>query len=331
MHIDDLTSSDGRMDDRAGPAAEDGAASAATWDAFEQRLAAVLRRMAVDTYLIVSTRDAEDAAYYVQFAQRGRPGFRAEAVSNSFLAGARALSPAQEEHLGRLGWQWPSADGPEDRNFSRQWPQHAPFRDVARLAVRTLRDVYGTRRPSDLVYRRFDDAGRDFAEPDLGIPAEAAHPAHPARTAALARTPGAAEFDALVDRGVRAFLCVDHLVRDEDGDIPIRTEDAFIIVRTLDGPSPAVRVFSPVLRGAAPTYDLLSAVNAVNGRLLYARALWAAGDVIVATEVPAAHATESLVGLACAEIASLAGSLSHELGARFGAEGPARERRPLVD
>jgi hypothetical protein len=178
------------------------------------------------------------------------------------------------------------------------------------------------------VYRRFDDAGRHFAEPDLGIPPETPHPV---RTAAPARAPGAAELDALVDRGVRSFLCVDHLVRDEDGDIPIRTEDAFIVVRTLDGPSPAVRVFSPVLRGAPPTYDLLSAVNAVNGRLLYARALWAAGDVIVSAEVPAAHATESLVSLACAEIASLAGALTHELGARFAPREPARERRALVD
>jgi hypothetical protein len=328
MHIDDLTSSDGRMDDRAGPAADDGAVRALTWDALEERLAAVLRRMAVDTFLILSTSGADDSAYYVQFAQGGRPGFRAEAVSNSFLAGARALSPAQEELLGRLGWQWPSGGDAGDRNFSRQWPQRAPFRDVARLAVRTLRDVYGIRGPDDLVYRRFDDTGRDFPVPELGIRAEALRPP---RGATLGRETDADGLDAVVERAVKSFLCVDHLVRDGDGDIPIHAGGAYLFVRVLGGPSPAVRVFSPVLRAVGPTYDLLSAVNHVNTRLLYARALWVAGDVIIAAEVPGAQATEALVGSTCAEVAGLAESIGAELGDRFAPAAAPRERPPQVN
>ena len=151
----------------------DEAPATPTWDEFEGHLAVVLARMAVDTYLILSTPDSEvESAYYVQFAQGGKAGFIAEAVGNAFLAGTRALSPAQEEQLGDLGWQWPQPGSKDYSNFSRQWPMPTPFEEVAHLAIRTLREVYGIDSPSRLVYRRFAKGGPDFAEPGLGIDAE---------------------------------------------------------------------------------------------------------------------------------------------------------------
>ena len=54
----------------------------------------------------------------------------------------------------------------------------AAFAEVASLAVRSLRDAYGLREPSELVYRRFARGGHDFAEPALGI--EPARPIAPA-------------------------------------------------------------------------------------------------------------------------------------------------------
>ncbi len=324
MIADQTMSSDGRRNDRTGPAAKEGAGAAPTWQAFEESLATALGRMAVDTFLIISTRGEAETPYYVQFAQGGRPGFRAEAVSNTFLEGQRALSPEQEERLGTLGWQWPSPHGTEDRNFSRQWPMPAPFRVVAHLAVRTLRDVYGVTSPADLVYRRFDEEGNVFDEPALGIEREASGPD-------VARGPGLltgdgrgqamdGDLDEIAQAAVRAFLGIEHVVRDPMGDIPMSVDDVRMVVRLLGGPSPAIRVFSPVLCEVPAGPALLAAVNDANVRLRYARVLWVDDDVIVAAEVPGVHATPDLVAVLCAEVCGLAGIVREELGPRFGGD-----------
>ena len=142
-----------------------------SWEDFEGRLALVLGRMAVDSFLILSTTPNDDYTFYVQFAQGGRAGLRAEAVSNNFLAGRRALSPAQDEQMATMGWQCPTPHN-TDLNYMRQWPMPAPYAEVASLAVRSMREVYRIGRPSALVYRRFARGGHDFAEPGLGIDAE---------------------------------------------------------------------------------------------------------------------------------------------------------------
>src|ERR1035437_9890302 len=139
-----------------------------SWEQFEGRLSAVLGRMAAGTFLILSSRAGDEIVYYVQFAQGGRGGFRAEAESNNFLAGRWALSPAQEEQLAQLGWQCPMP-GDSDLNFMRQWPTPAPYAEIARLAVRSLREVYGIERPAELVYRRFGERGADVGAAGSGV------------------------------------------------------------------------------------------------------------------------------------------------------------------
>jgi hypothetical protein len=331
MIADQKMRSDGRTDDRTGPAAKAGA-DVPGWQAFEERLAAALARMAVDTFLVVSTHAGTETPYYVQFAQGGRPGFRAEAVSNTYLEGPRALSPDQEETLGQLGWQWPSPHGTQDRNFSRQWPMSVPFRVVAHLAVRTLREAYGVGDPSELVYRRFDDEGNVFGEPGLGIEQLDLGAGSPTpmrrRPVADSRRDAQPDLDDVAEAGVRDFLHIDDVVRDHLGDIPIRVGDVRMIVRTLDGPSLAIRVFSPVLRDVAGGPALLEAINEANMRLRYARVLWVDQEVLVAAEVPGAHAMPELVSLMCTEVCGLAESVGEDLGARFGRE---PGRRPLVN
>jgi len=147
-----------------------------SWAGFEARLAAALRCLPVDQFLILSTQPAtqDDPIYYVQFAQGGPSGLRAEAVSNAYLLPAGQLSPSQEAALASAGWQAPYARAERPENYNRQWPMPAPFTDVAALAVATLRDVFGVVRPANLRYRRFARRGRgDLTEPGLGIPAEA--------------------------------------------------------------------------------------------------------------------------------------------------------------
>lgn len=287
-----------------------------SWDQFEGRLAAVLGRMAARSYLILSSRADDEIVYYVQFAQGGRGGFRAEAESNNFLAGRWALSPAQEEQLAGLGWQCPMP-GDSDLNFMRQWPTPAPYAEIASLAVRSLREVYGIERPSGLVYRRFAKVGRDFAEPELGIAAERA-------TTPTGRVQGAApklaELVPLVEQAVKGFLGTDEIVRDKDGDIPIRQGSALLFVRTMDGAPPVVRVFSLVLRGVEASQPLLEALNEINGRIMFGRVLWASDRVIVSAEVSAVGIGTEQIAFLCLQIGALADHLDDELSNRFGGE-----------
>jgi hypothetical protein len=307
----------------------DTALASTTWDELEGHLSAVLARMAVDTYLILSTPDHEvESAYYVQFAQGGKAGFLAEAVSNAFLVGTRALSPAQEEQLGDLGWQWPSPGARHDLNFHRQWPMPTPFEEVAHLAIRTLREVYGIEGPSRLVYRRFAKGGPDFAEPELGIDAEA--PSTP-RKRGQPVAPTLAELKPLVERALKAFLNVDELHRDQDGDIPIRMGSALVFVRTLDGTPPMVQVFSPILNGIDRSPALIDALNEVNSRIHLGRVFWTGRAVVVATEVSAVRINPDHVAFACLQLGSLADRLDDELRRHFGGTMAFEAGRKLVN
>ena len=68
--------------------------------------------MATDSYLILTVTPAAagDAHRYVQFAQAGPTGLRAEAVGNGFLPGPDRLTPAQEAALLALGWCYKRLD-----------------------------------------------------------------------------------------------------------------------------------------------------------------------------------------------------------------------------
>jgi hypothetical protein len=287
-----------------------------SWEQFEGRLAAVLGRMAARSYLILSSRADDEIVYYVQFAQGGRGGFRAEAESNNFLSGRWALSPAQEEQLAGLSWQCPTP-GDSDLNFMRQWPNPAPYAEIASLAVRSLREVYGIERPSELVYRRFAKRGPDFAEPELGIQREM--PTAPKGRGQVA-APKLAELAPLVEQAVKGFLGTDEVVRDKDGDIPIRQGSALLYVRTMDGTPPVVRVFSLVLRGVESSQPLLEALNEINGKIMFGRVLWASDRVIVSAEVSAVGISTEQIAFLCLQIGALADHLDDELSNRFGGE-----------
>jgi Putative bacterial sensory transduction regulator len=298
-----------------------------SWEQFGGRLAAVLGRMAAGSYLILSSRADDEIVYYVQFAQGGRGGFRAEAESNNFLAGRWALSPAQEEQLAGLGWQCPMP-GDSDLNFMRQWPTPAPYAEIASLALRSLREVYGIERPSELVYRRFAKGGRDFAEPELGIAAERA-------TTPTGRVQGAAprlaELIPLVERAVKGFLGTDEIVRDKDGDIPIRQGSALLFVRTIDGVPPVVRVFSLVLHSVESSPPLLEALNEINAKIMFGRVMWGSDRVMVSAEVPAIGISAEQIAFVCLQIGALADHLDDELGDRFGGRKRFDEPAKLVN
>jgi len=291
-----------------------------TWEEFEPRLAKALGRMATDTFLILSIRPFDgDASYYIQFGQGGRMGFVAEAMSNAYLAGPSALSAGQEVLMLELGWQEPGLGRDEDQNFRREWPLDTPFGDVAQLAVRTLREVFGVELPADLVYRRFAGDGRDFAEPLLGIEA-----ARRSGRRSKKERPEALRLDELrqlVGNTICEFLNVDEVETDADGDFYFEVGSATMLVSVIDGDPPVVEVCSSILANVGGSPELLEAINDINAGIQFARVLWDDGVVAVVIDIPAIGITGDSIAFACGVVGSVADGIDDKLYEQFGGPG----------
>jgi hypothetical protein len=313
----------------AGRSAPDGPG----WEEFESRLAAALGRMKPDTFLVltVSTPRSGGPGPYVQYAHSGRRGFRAEASGNHFLAAPNALSPEAEELLGELGWQWPEPAGGDDRNFHREWPNPAPWGEVAALSVRTLRDVFGVVSPGSLRYlhRGFLAFEGRLPRLDLGIPAE--RMARDRADAEPGREPALAGLNRRLEDALKAFLGLPELIRDSDGDIPVRVGSALMYVRAVAGTPPLVQLFATVLDDVELTPPLLEAINDINRRILFGRIFWGHRGVIVAMELTGVGMTPEQVSFACVQLGNLADHLDDELRARFGPPDDDRPKRQLVN
>jgi hypothetical protein len=129
---------------------------------------------------------------------------------------------------------------------------------------------------------------------------------------------------------VRSFLEADELVRDDDGDIPIRMGNALVFIRLLDLKPPVVAMFTAILRHVPSSGELLEALNDINGKIMFARVFWADDQVFLSTELSAGRVTRDGFAFACIQIGSLADHLGGELGERFGAR-PADRPKTLLN
>ena len=299
-----------------------------TWESLESGLAPTLERMARPTFLVISTvgtstpdADPSSAGYFIQFAQGGDEGFRAEAVSNHFLVGMARTTPAQERKLLDLGWLAPDPNPTDNRgnvNWHREWPNPPPWTDVARMGLTTLREVYGVRNPSDLRYKCFDKEGRHFALPALPLDPEEP-PRTPQSSLSVHAPVDSAELRPFVEAALLAFLGESELRKEPNGDIPVRFGSAVVTVQVIDNP-PRVRIVAPLLWGVSESPELLRAVNQINLHTLYGRAIWTGNQVVMAIDVPAAGITADAVSFACYAIGSAADHFDEELHKNFGGE-----------
>jgi hypothetical protein len=141
------------------------------WSEFAVGFARELAGLDRDTILIV--REHDESRHYVQ-AMRETERLYAEAVSNNFLDGPLALTPADEEVLAEAGWRPPTTDW-SPANWWTELALDAPpgaHAELADMMVTALRDVQGVRRPADLVYESFHRDGYGLIElVDFGIAA----------------------------------------------------------------------------------------------------------------------------------------------------------------
>jgi hypothetical protein len=246
----------------------------------------------------------------VQFAADGEDGFLVEAVSNRFLNGWERLDATGEGRLRRLGWRPPTDIGDGPPNWWRSYPAGATT-EMAELAVATLRKAFDIPRPVALVYRAFSRDDEEILLPTLGIE-------HHKRRASL---------DARVDAALREYLEVEEVIRDEDGDRPIRSGEAMIFVRAARDPG-FVAVFSPALTGITRSTALVKAVNDMNISIRRARAAVTDDAVMIAAEVYDQPALENAVVNALKAVSSLANSCATQLHPRFGGNTFFGERTP---
>jgi hypothetical protein len=206
------------------------------WAVFERRLAETLAALEEDQYLVVS---AKRGWAYVQFAAQGAYGLRAECMSNNYLDAAHALSARQIARLDRMGWSAPTGTLEEilkkrrkggSPNFFRDFARPVPCADAARMAVRTLTEVFAIQHPGYLVYKAFDKKERTILVPTLGLKRE-----EPAPAAGKPRKETVAGLRKLVLKAIREASGNADLELDADGDVAVRFGSAVVYVRGLRG------------------------------------------------------------------------------------------------
>lgn len=316
-----------------GSAAADGSRRADPWSDFEARLAVAIERMPVESFLILTTPSAAAGpASYVQFAhfideKDHTTALRAEAVCSENRPGA-PLAPEQEEQLvAGLGWGRPQPDD-VSRNFVRTWEDPPPVADVARLAVRTLREVFGLETPASLrwVHELFDRG--QVTDPDLGI-----EPDRPARRkSGRRRIPSSIEeLIPLVEKALNGGRGRRSVFRDADGDFPVEIGSTVIYIRPLEGTPPVVQLFGPILHDIGESRALISALNDINARVRFGRVFFAHRQVVAAMELTAVDITVEQIAFAIAELGNLADHLDDTLQARFGGSTTFPTRPGLVN
>jgi hypothetical protein len=280
------------------PAAPAGTASASAsahdlaeheWSRFARALAITLAQLEVDQFLVLEAR--RHAGYYVQFAQGGPAGLRAEAVSNLHLEDYEQLDEEAEAQLAELGWQPPEPahegkpEGPP--NWYRAWELPVPYEKAAELAAATLRSVYEVSAPAYLAYNAFHRSGAKIILPNLGIvrcePLPTTEPA-PRPTESL--TP-----EATLEKVMKLLaekLQVESVFVDADGDVPISTSGAQFFIR-VHKDAPIVGVFGALAWGFGNPPGVESMVNEINRDIRFARAYFDGKGVLLATEVLIQH------------------------------------------
>lgn len=224
---------------------------ARAWDTFRERLADHIAQMADDDYLILNAQEDEDDSGeagephltpYVQLCAFGAGAVRCEASSNDFLSGIYRLSDAGERALTDARWNAPDPDGGHGSpNYYIDLP--LDYADqAAAMAIVALRDVWGVAHPTFLNARAWNDDGEiefDVGRKDVGSEEASELP--------LAINPeDRDELVALVDR-VLAGRFGRPPVKDDDGDIPVRSGSALVFVRVAQS-APVIEIFAPLVK-----------------------------------------------------------------------------------
>jgi hypothetical protein len=280
------------------------------WPPFAGKLAAALRQLREDQYLVISTKQSNR---FVQFAGQGSFGLRVEAVSNHYLSHADQLDAKQIAALHELGWHAPTGGAPEavperdpdgSPNFFVDCAKPVPYAAVAELAVRTLIEVLRVPHPGFLQYDSFDADNHPLRWPRLGLKR-------------ADEAPGAAGLPQRLLTTVRLVTGLTELDYDADGDLMLRYGSTAVQIR-LVGQPPYVRIASPLVSGVRKTQRLLERINELNAAVGHPH--YVAGDGVIwsVTDVPAAPYVHQHVAEALQDFCRTNDAIDELLQAEFG-------------
>jgi hypothetical protein len=241
------------------------AAMDSAWISFAARLRTAVDNLGEHDSLIIGLPTALDpgelqgAAPYVQILTAASQ-LRGEVSGNTYLDSRLHLSEARVHALLGVGWTAPDpAPGDEfsvgSANFTVELPRATSAR-LVEMTVATVRDVFDVPHPSFLEL------------PGLG-------PVSP---------PGGTEdLRSKVERTLAQHF-EEPVLRDKDGDIPIRSGSAMVFVRVA-ADAPVVELFSPLLLGASGDALALERINRANRTIRFAKLTWISGRVMANHEI----------------------------------------------
>jgi hypothetical protein len=240
------------------------------WYGFQGRLAEVLSMMDATEPLTLSSHDShEDVAGYVKFVAPSSHRLLALVPSDVVLSPEHRLSAQQVANLSELGWSVPDAAADTER-ATHFWVDGSQDRseDLARIAVTTLRQVFGVHHPVFL-------ASDVLAEILQGNPVEGPHDevvsvtiVDPDDNEAI-MPKNAAHLGHLVAAVLGAIPGITP-IRDADGDLAIRVGSAMVFVRVpIDARE--VLVFAPVVHDVDGRSRAMEVLNDINSQARWVR------------------------------------------------------------
>jgi hypothetical protein len=300
------------------PAAVDARALAVgrAWSELTDALAATLGVLDDDQFLVLSARGTPR---FVQVAVDHEAGLRLE-VSAPRLLGDDAPGDDRYEALLADRWLPPThaldsdADSIDPHGSVNWFVDHRPpvrFDDVARRAVRALRELFGVEHPDDVEYLAAGLDGTEILLPTLGL-----HHAAEDGTGPAGRR-GAAALRQQVYATLQRLLGTEELFIDDDGDIPIREGSAVVFVRVNDDP-PFVQLFSPLLVEVPESLALYRRLSELTRGRYLVRFHYFDGTVVVGIDLFAEPFVSDHLGIATALLTGMADDLDSELQAEFG-------------
>jgi hypothetical protein len=141
---------------------------------------------------------------------------------------------------------------------------------------------------------------------------------------------------------LKQILDTDNVLRDPDGDYPVRFNSALYFVRIDPGSNdePVVQIFAVALAGIEAGPELFEQLNSINRRLRYARCFWVENQVLIESEMAGDELSLAGLGRTCETVGGAADYFGQQLAEEFGGqtafadekgedyEPPAEERLP---
>lgn len=290
------------------------------WQGFTEALAVALTELPAEADLTIaldaSATGDDDAVYDVMLGRDGERELYANAASNATLPKSARLTPEALAAMVALGWEPPGVVEAAGERFGLTIAADETAQ-LARIAVRSLREVYGAPHPAFLTYDQHA-AGPDAAVELVLSPARPTEPIDEAKLDTLPNSdPGSLSdvVGTVVAAMTRTTLA--HLPVDDRGEISIRSGSAMVFISTSERPA-VVDVYSPLLTEVDPNERLYRELSELTRRLPIGRLYYVDGTIWASVPVYGRDFQPSHLMLAVESMTRLADDLDDRLQTKFG-------------